>query len=261
MSFKINLKPYPAAEYFTVREHLRRDTGLTADFAKLKEQVAERFRFLFDVPRNYFFYAFRALYSDVLASANLVVKDDPVTGIDVLRKELVISRGAIIDLSYSFPQTPSNYADIPAVLINPAVSLGIPGDMVFLFSERALPASWTEKEVTLTDDQALLLLELVLTDYFEKGRDVLMRESNYKAAVLNQLIDVCSFFKPIAEKQIRSKTVILMESDPDILPQIKKMGYEVGRSDESGKTILAIANYPTHSKELVEMFADRISAL
>lgn len=261
MSFKINLKPDPAAEFFTVREHLRRDTGPSADFAKLKEQTAERLRFLFDVPRSYFFYAFSAPNSDVLAAASLVVKDDPATGIDVLCHELILPRDTILDLSYSFPQVPVNYADIPAVLINPAMSLGIPSDMVFLFSDSVLPPRWIEKEDTQSDDRALFLLELVLTDYFEKGKEVLLRESNYKAAVLNQLIDDCSFFKPIAEKQVRSKTVILMESDPDILPQIEKMGYEVGRSDESGKTILAIANYPTHSKELVEMFADRISVL
>jgi hypothetical protein len=154
-----------------------------------------------------------------------------------------------------------NYADIPAVLISPAMSLGIPGDMVFLFSENEFTHMWIEKEDRMTDNRALFLLEVVLTDYFEKDREVLLRESNYKAAVLNQLIEDCSFFKPIAEKQIRSKTVILIESDPDIVPQIDKMGYEVGRSDASGKTIIAIANYPTHSKELIEMFADGISAL
>lgn len=260
MSFKINLKPYPAAEYFTVREHIRKNKG-AVDFTKRKEFVAEKLRFLFDIPLGYFFYAFSAHDRNVLSAFNLVIKDDPATGIDVLRRELVLSSDAMLDLSYSFPQVPVNYADIPAVLINPAMSLGIPSNMVFLFSEREITARWIEKGDIQSDDQALFLLELVLTDYFDKGRDVLLRESNYKAAVLNQLIADCSFFKPIAEKQLRSKTVILLESEPEILLAIEKIGYEVGLTDESGKTILAIANYPTHSKELVEMFADRISAL
>jgi hypothetical protein len=261
MGFKINLKPYPAAEYFTVREHLLKKTATAVHFPQRKEQAAERLRFLFDVPQGYFFYTFKAPNDDFLAAADVVVKDDPSTGIDVVRQELILPRDAILDLSYSFPQVPSNYADIPAVLISPAMSLGIPGDMGFLFSEREITARWIEKEDIESDDRALFLLEVVLTDYFEKDREVLLRESNYKAAVLNQLIEDCSFFKPIAEKQIRSKTVILIESDPDIVPQIDKMGYEVGRSDASGKTIIAIANYPTHSKELIEMFADGISAL
>jgi hypothetical protein len=42
MGFKINLKPYPAAEYFTVREHLLKKTATAFHFAKRKKQAGRK---------------------------------------------------------------------------------------------------------------------------------------------------------------------------------------------------------------------------
>jgi hypothetical protein len=47
---------------------------------KGRSRLADRLRFLFDVPQGYFFYAFKAPNDDFLAAADVVVKDDPAIG-------------------------------------------------------------------------------------------------------------------------------------------------------------------------------------
>jgi hypothetical protein len=42
---------------------------------------------------------------------------------------------------------------------------------------------------------------------------------------------------------------------------IKETGYELSVRKIKEKVFISIANYPTHSKELIEMFSDRILAL
>ena len=40
-----------------------------------------------------------------------------------------------------------------------------------------------------------------------------------------------------------------------------QIGYEVLVHNKNGNSKITIANYPTHSKELIEMFVDRIVAI
>jgi hypothetical protein len=261
MSFKINLKPFPAAEYFTVRDHGRVRYKNLSESGFLKEGVVKNLSTLFNIPEGYSFHIlgsteWKAMKKDL----NLTLKDDPSTGIDIYKKGFLKPDASILDLSYSFPQLPPDYSEIHQVFIDPAMSLGIPVDLVFLISDNDLLTSPAINEAISQEESSLYLLDAVVKDYLARGIDVLLRESNYKAAVLNQLMEDCSFFLPLAEKRIRSNTILLAETDQDTIQTIEKSGYEVGTFQENGKTVLAIANYPTHSKELIEMFADRIMA-
>ena len=89
----------------------------------------------------------------------------------------------------------------------------------------------------------------------------LLRELNYKAAVLNQMIENSNYLNFVTDKKYRSKTMITAECKLKFLEEIDNMGYMVGTHRISQKFMITIANYPTHSKELVEMFSDRIATI
>jgi phosphoserine aminotransferase len=111
------------------------------------------------------------------------------------------------------------------------------------------------------DQQSMYIMNAVLNDYQEKGSEVLLRESNYKAAVLYQLLETSKNLEPLANKAERSKTTITAICESGFLLYIQKLGYDVESHPVEGKQVLTIANYPTHSKETIEMFADRIAVL
>ena len=170
----------------------------------------------------------------------------------------------ILNLSYYFPQITGYFVDFRSIFIHPAASLGIPTKFAFAFSkvDDDKMANLSANVLNGADDQkSIYLMSAVLGDYLEKGWEVLLRESNYKAAVLYQLLEASKNLELIAAKTERSKTMITAVCEPEFLPRILKLGYEVESFLKDGKRVLTIANYPTHSKEAIEMFADRIAAL
>ena len=65
----------------------------------------------------------------------------------------------------------------------------------------------------------------------------------------------------VNDKQNRSKTMISADCSYSILEEIQNLGFDVDALLDGEKARITIANYPTHSKELIEMFSDRIGAL
>ena len=110
-------------------------------------------------------------------------------------------------------------------------------------------------------DRSLYLLQKVMEDYHSKGLDMLIRESRYKAAVLYQMIEDSPYLRPSVDKSQRSSTMIIAEGERSFLQKIELLGYELGKVQHSNSAAMVIANYSTHSKELIEMFADRVLAL
>ena len=109
---------------------------------------------------------------------------------------------------------------------------------------------------------AIYLLGMVARDMLEKGIDMIRRETEYKAAVLYHGFEQHEKLSPfIEEKKYRSKTVIVAQGNntntfKDALSKVKMI---VG--DGYGPFInnhIRIANFPTHSKELVEMLTDKL---
>jgi len=90
---------------------------------------------------------------------------------------------------------------------------------------------------------------------------VLIGESNYKAAVLYQLIDSNDNFKAVTYRKNRSKTMVVSKVAEESIYKMYQIGYEVLVHNKNGNSKITIANYPTHSKELIEMFVDRIVAI
>jgi hypothetical protein len=263
MSFTINLKPSPAAEYFTIRDHLRFYHKAEFDAFEAYKNIGVKLKQLFGIPDELEVSLQRN--SDLrphLAKGQIIIKDNPVTGSDLMNSDItVVPKDGILDLSYSFPQVHVRYSDFNSFLIDPSISLGVPGDYVFYIGERIEKKYSSNEVIPGMDHKTLYLLQAVLDDYLTKGMEMLVRESNYKAAVLYQMIEDSANLKPAVDRSIRSKTIILTYTEPDLLSRIRKMGYDVVQTNEDGSVKMVMASYPTHSKELIEMFADRITAL
>lgn len=112
----------------------------------------------------------------------------------------------------------------------------------------------------------IYLLAKVAGDMLKKGIERIRQETDYKAAVLYNLIDNSKLFKPfVNEDKYRSNTVIVAETSSPSTKIIQKLlernlvvgsGYGVYKNQH-----IRIANFPTHSKEKIEMLADNLQAM
>ena len=267
MEFRIKLNPYPGAPYFTVQEHLK---SFNPKIHKISDeyldQTKKRIRSLFNISPDFRFeiYEKRELRKLLSKMEKLIVKDDPETGIDfMIENRHVKNQTTLLDLSYSFPHVQHDISNYNMILIDPRASLGIPIGYVLVFSKaKSFDINSVNKDHKNPDYiRDIFLLHKVLEDYAERGIEILLRESNYKAAVLNQMIENSNYLNFVTDKKNRSKTMITAECNLKFLEEIDKMGYMVGTQRIGQKFMITIANYPTHSKELVEMFSDRIATI
>lgn len=112
----------------------------------------------------------------------------------------------------------------------------------------------------------IYLLGKVVQDMLDKGIDVIRRESLYKSALIYQLFESHSKLNPfVAEKRHRSNTVGIAEVDggaDNLMKQLSQKGLIVGGGYGPFKgSHIRIANFPTHSKEQMELLMDSINSL
>ena len=111
----------------------------------------------------------------------------------------------------------------------------------------------------------IYLLDRILEEMLSVGFDVINRDTNYKAAVMYNLLDHHEHLKPfVKNNQYRSKHIItaktIMPSN-ELFVYLAKKHMIVGTGYGEFKfKHLRIANYPLHSKEQFEMLADAIEA-
>lgn len=112
----------------------------------------------------------------------------------------------------------------------------------------------------------IFLLSKVTGDMLEKGIDVIRRESNYKATLLQHTVEKhprLSHF--VQDKSIRSKTVVVANTEQDshqIIDELDQKGFVLGNGygKYKGKQI-RIASFPTHSKEQIELLVDTLNKM
>ena len=260
MNFKINLNPYPGASYFTADEHARafkKKPQIVEDNVELSEKLL---RTLFAIPDE-FRISFHELSikKDVLDYfRNVILQDDPVEGIcNSMENEDSDTHPALLDVSYSFPQ-PFSLIGFDGLRIDPNASLGIPTGFFILFTRAGVQLPENQFKPNLKEG---FVLRYVLEDYQERGLAMLVRESNYKAAVLYQLIENNKNLESVADNKNKSKTMISMMCAFDFVSKLERLGYDLTTKNHGKKVIITVANYATHSKEMVEMFSDRIALL
>jgi phosphoserine aminotransferase len=99
----------------------------------------------------------------------------------------------------------------------------------------------------------------------EKGILAIRREIDYKSAILNQVIEAHPQLHHFVENdKHRSKTVKVVKTDFDskiLIEYLSQKKIQVGTGYGGYKSEqLRIANFPTHSKEQMEMLVDLIEA-
>lgn len=111
----------------------------------------------------------------------------------------------------------------------------------------------------------IFLLAKVSGDMLEKGIDIIRREANYKAALLNHMVDSHAKFEHfVVDKKLRSKTVTVANTTDGsniILETLAKKGFILGNGYGAYQNKqIRIASFPTHSKEQMELLVDVINA-
>lgn len=212
--------------------------------------------------------------------------------IDQVKKLRELYPDAILamDVVSSIPVTPIDYSAIDSVYFSVQKCFGLPAGLgVWIYNDRCLEranaiaaqgipigsyhslpklhASGLKHQTPETPNvMNIYLLGKVAGDMLGKGLDMIIRETNYKAAVLYQLLDEHALLSPfVKEKLIRSKTVVVADVVGDsqsIITPLAAKGMIIGTGYGSNKsTQIRIANFPTHSKEQIELLADQIALL
>lgn len=109
----------------------------------------------------------------------------------------------------------------------------------------------------------IYLLGKIAEDMNRRGIQAIRNEINYKAALLYQTIEKHPNLKiSVEEKAHRSKTTIVANCDEPndrLLTFLETKGYVVGSGYGQRKSDqIRMANFPTHSKEQVEMLCDTL---
>ena len=195
-----------------------------------------------------------------------------------------------VDAVSSLPYIDIDYDKVDTVFFSVQKGFGLPAGLgVWLVNDRciakaeqlaakgrnigsyhSLPSLLSKGEKNQTPETpnvlGIYLLAKVAGDMLKKGIERIRQETDYKAAVLYNLIERHPRFSPfVKEAGYRSRTVIVVETKNPSSETIHKLlernlvvggGYGVYKNEH-----LRIANFPTHSREKVEMLADYLQAL
>ena len=109
----------------------------------------------------------------------------------------------------------------------------------------------------------IYLLSKVTGDMLQKGTAQIWQETKYKHAVLNHMVEQSQYLSHFVESdKHRSKTTLVANcSVPsrEIIDRLQAQGLVVGSGYGHHKTSqIRIANFPTHSKEQMEMLSDKL---
>lgn len=110
----------------------------------------------------------------------------------------------------------------------------------------------------------IYLLGKVAEDMNVKGLDMIRRETNYKAAVLYHCINEHPYLEVfIKNTAYQSKTTIVAktkDSSQKIIEKLSELGLVIGSGYGKHKDEhIRIANFPTHSKEQIELLVDQLN--
>jgi len=196
----------------------------------------------------------------------------------------------IVDAVSSLPYPVFDYSKIDSVFFSVQKGFGLPAGLgVWIVNERCL----TKAEKLLADGRqigtyhslpfyaqnakknqtpetpnvlGIYLLGKVVEDFLRRGIHTIRKETEYKSAILYQLLDnhpLLSCF--VKDKSVRSQTVIVADCKDKtkwITDELVKAGIQPGEGyGENKKTQLRFANFPAHSKEQYELLVDSLEKL
>ncbi|PIB35462.1 phosphoserine aminotransferase [Reichenbachiella sp. 5M10] len=213
----------------------------------------------------------------------------PVADIEGLRAKYPEKLLAIDSVS-SLPVTRYDFSKLDTLYFSVQKCFGLPSGLgVWIYNERCLETARRLKEVgkyhetynsLLSIDKFaqknqtsctpnvmnIYLLGKVVQDMLSKGIDQIRQESAYKSALIYNLFENHERLNAfVTEKKFRSTTIGVAEVQGGAEPLMSALadkGLLVGSgySQFKGKHI-RIANFPTHSKEQMELLVDTINTI
>lgn len=193
-----------------------------------------------------------------------------------------------IDAVSSLPYPDFDYNQVDSVFFSVQKGFGLPAGLgVWIVNERCIEKAeqLLSKEISVGSYHSLpslvsnakknqtpetpnvlgiYLLSKVLEDFNRRGIQIIRKETEYKAAILYQVLDNHPIIQPFVKQHAdRSKTVIVAECGEHtgaLTQYLIKKGMLPGDGYGSQKkTQLRFANFPAHSKEQYELLVDTIS--
>jgi phosphoserine aminotransferase len=214
----------------------------------------------------------------------------PVNDISEIRKAFPDTLLAV-DVVSSAPYIDFAVEDVDSLFFSVQKGLGMPAGLgIWVINERCLQKAEQKQEKGMSIGSyhsipsliessvkyqtpetpnvlGIYLLAHVLEDMNRKGIEQIKKETVYKAEVLYQALESCNYLSPfVKNKSCRSKTTIVAEleneAESEKLHQYlkaKNMIVSTGYGQYKNQHI-RIANFPTHSREQIEMLADALLA-
>ena len=207
--------------------------------------------------------------------------------ISSIRKKLSNSLIAL-DCVSGIPSIPFNVSDVDTFYFSVQKCFGLPSGLgVWIYNDRCLEKNKniSTKKITGTYHSlenlhkksekfqtpetpnvlAIFLLSKVLDDMMKIGKDRIVRETNYKSALLYNTVRNHNLLSEyIKDKSIQSKTVIVSKTKKEskyFIESLKNKNLIIGNGYGSIQNQIRIANFPSHSKESIELLCDELTKL
>ncbi len=194
-----------------------------------------------------------------------------------------------VDAVSSLPYPDFDYSKVDSVFFSVQKGFGLPAGLgVWMINQRciakadqllskglsigsfhSLPSldSHAKKNQTLETPNVLgiYLLGKVIQDLLQKGSKAIRKETEYKSAILYQVLEAHKVIKPfVGDKKHQSKTVIVADCGTrtiELATYLQSKGLYPGEGyGEFKKQHLRFANFPAHSKEQFEHLVDALEA-
>lgn len=301
MRHLLSFRFQPSQPFYTVADHLRRLSRErmalhlpgSAAYTDCQNRAAESVRSMYSLPPDWnigfmrpadFFIRLSAGYSvqpigsgglSYLFGAGLSAVQKSAAGrLPVValsdcndgRNRMDAVPGSLVDLSHTFPVHPDVLAAARAAFLHVAGALGLPFGFLVVMSPAGMNLV-QESEPDWVSAVELALLAGVLGDLAEKGLTVLEREAVYKAALMRNTLESIPFLHPLPSPgEPQSPNIhcaFTSLSAASLAAHSQKYGLliEAGDYGHGSDNCIRIATYPVHSREQVEMLADRLSAM
>lgn len=193
-----------------------------------------------------------------------------------------------LDVVSASPSLPVNFNHVDTAYLSVQKAFGMPAGLgVWIANERCIEKSIKKSEETSIGSYRTLsnlkkfglknqtpetpnmlyiyIIGKIAEDILKYGVKRMQNDTIYKATLLNQLVDDHSSLSHFVEsKEHRSKsTIVAKASDaPSMIEKMGKIGMILGTGYGPYKQEhIRIANFPTHSKESIELLCDQLSKI
>ncbi|MDH5379246.1 MAG: aminotransferase class V-fold PLP-dependent enzyme [Cyclobacteriaceae bacterium] len=193
-----------------------------------------------------------------------------------------------LDVVSSAPSYPIDYSMVDTAYFSVQKCFGLPAGLgVWIYNDRCLEKNSQIQKTNSTGTYhrlshlhemglknqnpetpnvlGIYLLGEVVKDMLRKGQETIWRETQYKSSLLYHNLENHSLFTPfVKKKEWRSNTTLVFEckNPSEVIEKLSEKNMIIGKGyGKYADSQIRIANFPTHSKEQVELLVDILLSL